>query len=57
MYAFEQNIPQHVNLPNRRYIGVNTGNIRFLQPEQFAGSWTAGINLGPTDDVVELLEL
>jgi len=42
MYAFEQGIAQYVSLPNGKYIGVNTINMKHLIPEQEAGVWSYG---------------
>ena len=42
MYAFENSIAQFVALPDGKYVGVNTSNIKHLAPEQVAGVWSYG---------------
>lgn len=54
MYAYEHGLPAHVCLQGREFIGVNTGSIRYLQPLNFAGDWSSGVNMGPESDIVEL---
>lgn len=54
MYCFEHKLTGYVCLPNKQFIGVHTSTLGYLQPTQFAGDWTMGINIGPVDEVVEI---
>jgi len=42
MYAFENQLTQYVELPDSRYVGVNTERLKHLNPEQKAGVWSYG---------------
>jgi hypothetical protein len=42
MYAFEHDFTQFVELPDNKYIGVNTSHIQHLTKEQVAGNWYVG---------------
>lgn len=44
MYAFENDLSQHVDLPGGRYIGVNTSHVRHLHASESAGKWSYGVN-------------
>lgn len=47
MYAFEHGLSQYVELPDNRYIGVNSNGVKHLFIEQAAGAWSTGINAAP----------
>jgi len=42
MYAFEHKITQHVELADRRFIGVNVKHIKHLKVTEEAGDWAIG---------------
>ncbi len=46
MYAFEHQVSQYIELPDGKYLGVNTQHIKHLQAEEVAGSWSYGIIKG-----------
>ena len=42
MFAFEQQIPQYVELANNKYLGVKTQVFPNLVPEITLGDWSFG---------------
>jgi len=42
MYAFEQGLAQHIELPDNKYVGVNVDRLPHLRPEQESGVWSYG---------------
>ena len=41
-YAFEQNIGQHIELPNGKFVGVNVEHVKHLMITESAGAWSYG---------------
>ena len=42
LYAFENEFAQFIELPNKRFIGVNVSPIKHLRVEESAGAWAIG---------------
>lgn len=42
MYAFQHQLPQFVELPDGKYVGVHTNSIKHLVPEIVVNNWTYG---------------
>ena len=42
MYAFEHKITQHIELPEKKFIGVNVKHIKHLSVSEEAGDWAVG---------------
>lgn len=42
MYAFENDLAQYIDLGDGKYVGVNTSQIKHLEPIEVAGLWAYG---------------
>jgi len=43
IYAFDNHITQHIELPNKRFVGVNVESIPNLKIQQKIGVWAMGV--------------
>lgn len=43
IYAFDNHITQHIELSNKKFVGVNVESIPYLKIEQKIGAWASGV--------------
>lgn len=42
-YAFEHGLSQYVELPGKRFVGVNVDSLKTISIEESVGAWSTGV--------------